>query len=190
MRVEIKMALFDNLKVMKDSLSKTANNIANTISTVAKEQENISIIEKEISILKIEIEAAYTQIGRQFVDYVLETGEMPGVDVSDILTMLDPKMTRKLELEQELIEIQKRLKDQTLIQEKNRLEEQFRNEKEKLDKALAMEILSKDEYEQKVSKFKKRIEKFEDIKKIEQQYELKIISRNEMEEKISDLLCS
>lgn len=184
------MALFDNLKVMKDSISKTANNIANTISTTAKEQENISVIEKEISTLKIEIEAAYIQIGREFVEYVLETNEMPGIDVSDVLKMLDPKMTRKKELEKELIEIQKRLKDQALIQEKNRLEEQFRNEKEKLDRALAMDVLSKEEYESKISQFRNRIEKFDDIKRIEHQYELKIISRDEMEEKINTLLCS
>lgn len=188
--MEVNMALFDNLKVMKDSLSKTANNIANTISTTVKEQESISTIEKEVSTLKVEIEAAYTQIGRQFVDYVLETNEMPGIDVSDVLKMLDPKLTRKNELEKELIEIQKRLKDQALIQEKNKLEEQFRNEKEKLDRAFAMDVLSKDEYESKISMFRKRIDKFDDIKRIEQQYELKIISRDEMEEKINDLLCS
>ena len=53
-----------------------------------------------------------------------------------------------------------------------------------------MDVLSKDEYESKISMFRKRIDKFDDIKRIEQQYELKIISRDEMEEKINDLLCS
>lgn len=53
-----------------------------------------------------------------------------------------------------------------------------------------MDVLSKDEYEAKITKLKNRIEKFDDIKRIEHQYELKIISRDDMEEKINTLLCS
>lgn len=115
---------------------------------------------------------------------------MPGIDVSDILSMLEPKMSRKAELEAERIEIQKRLKDMALIQEKNRLEEEFRTEKEKLDRGLAMDIINKLEYEQKVNQYRKRIDNFDEIKKIEQQYEFGIISLQEKEIKINLILNS
>lgn len=115
---------------------------------------------------------------------------MPGIDVTDILNMLDPKMSRKAELEAELLEIQKRLKDMALIQEKNKLEDEFLKEKEKLDRALAMDVINKDEYDGKVNQYRKRIDCFDDIKKIEQQYELGIIDFNEKEMKINFILNS
>ena len=121
---------------------------------------------------------------------MIDRKEMPGIDVSDILSMLEPKMSRKAELESERVEIEKRLKDMALIQEKNRLEEEFRREKEKLDRGLAMDIISKVEYDQKINQYKKRIDNFDEIKKIEQQYEFGIINLQEKEMKINIILNS
>ena len=44
-------------------------------------------------------------------------------------------------------------------------EESFEQEKGVLDKALAMEIISKEEYEQKLNIARKKVENFEEIKK-------------------------
>ena len=129
------MSFFNNIKVMKDSISKTASNISNTIAVNNMEQANLSRVNKEINSINSEIDSACTQIGRKFLEYVIETKEMPGIDISDILNVLDPKMVRKVELEKELVEIQKRIKDQMIVQEKNILEERFKKEKEKLDSA-------------------------------------------------------
>ena len=186
----IKMAFFDNLKIMTESFTKAATDMANSVSTIAREQGSINNIEKEIGVLNSEIDTAYTQIGRRFVEYVIEKKEMPGIDVSDILNMLEPKMSRKTELEAERIEIQKRLKDMALIQEKNRLEEEFRIEKDKLDRGRAMDIINEVEYEQKINQYRKRIDNFDEIKKIEQQHEFGIISLQEKEIKINLILIS
>ena len=129
------MSFFNNIKVMKDSISKTASNISNTIAVNNMEQANLSSVNKEINSINSEIDSACTQIGRKFLEYVIETKEMPGIDISDILNVLDPKMVRKVELEKELVEIHKRIKDQMIVQEKNVLEERFKKEKEKLDSA-------------------------------------------------------
>jgi len=186
----IKMAFFDNLKIMTESFTKAATDMANSVSTTAREQGSINNIEKEIGVLNSEIDTAYTQIGRRFVEYVIEKKEMPGIDVSDILNMLEPKMSRKTELEAERIEIQKRLKDMALIQEKNRLEDEFRIEKDKLDRGRAMDIINEVEYEQKINQYRKRIDNFDEIKKIEQQHEFGIISLQEKEIKINLILIS
>ncbi|HEX9027372.1 MAG TPA: hypothetical protein VF839_13020 [Clostridium sp.] len=184
------MAFFDNLKIMTESFTKAATDMANSVSTIAREQGSINNIEKEIGVLNSEIDTAYTQIGRRFVEYVIEKKEMPGIDVSDILNMLEPKMSRKTELEAERIEIQKRLKDMALIQEKNRLEEEFRIEKDKLDRGRAMDIINEVEYEQKINQYRKKIDNFDEIKKIEQQYEFGIINLQEKEIKINLILNS
>lgn len=121
------------------------------------------------------------------MEYVLETKEMPGIDVSDILALLDSKMIRKDNLEVQIIEIQKRLKDQMIIQEKMIAEEGYRREKEKLDVALAMGVISKEEYNEKLIYYKKRLDSFEEIKRIEEQYELDIITREERDIKIDEI---
>lgn len=182
------MSFFNNIKVMKDSISKTASNITSNIATTSMEHSNLARINKEVDTLNSEIDSACTQIGRKFLEYVIETNEMPGIDVTDILKVLDPKMSRKAELEKEIIEIQKRLKDQMIIQEKARLEEEYRREKEKLDKALAMDVISQEEYDKKINQYRMRLDNFEQIKKIEQQYELGIITREEKEIKINKLI--
>lgn len=182
------MSFFNNIKVMKDSISKTATNIGNNIATVSAEQANLSKINKEISTINSEIDSACTQIGKKFLEYVLETNEMPGIDVSDILKMLDPKMSRKAELEKEIIEIQKRLKDNMILQEKRKVEEDFILEKEKLDKALVMDLISQEEYNEKINNSRKILDNFEEIKKIEQQYEFGIITVEEKNQKINSII--
>ena len=182
------MAFFDNIKNMKDSITKAATDVTNNISVVNEEQRNLSKINTELSTLNKEIDSACTQIGRKYLEYVIENQEMPGIDISDILKALDPKMSRKEELEKEVIEIQKRLKDQTIVQEKNAAEQDFRRQKVKLDKALAMDVISQQEYDEKILVARRRVDNFEQIKKIEQQYELGIISESEKNMKISQLL--
>ena len=113
---------------------------------------------------------------------------MSADDVSDFLTIIKQDRTKKKELENQLAEVEKRAKQNALIREKTKAEEAFEQEKGVLDKALAMEILSKEEYEQKLNIARKKVENFEEIKKIEQQFEMGIITKEEKDEKINALL--
>ena len=112
----------------------------------------------------------------------------PVFDVSDFLTIIKQDQAKKKELEAQLAEVEKRAKQNALIREKTKAEEAFEQEKGVLDKALAMEILSKEEYEQKLNIAKKKVDNFEEIKKIEQQFEMGIITKEEKDEKIDALL--
>ena len=111
--------------------------------------------------------------------------EEPVFDVSDFLTIIKQDQAKKKELENQLAEVEKRAKQNTLLREKTKAEESFEQEKGVLDKALAMEIISKEEYEQKLNIAKKKVENFEEIKKIEQQFEMGIITKEEKDEKIN-----
>ena len=114
--------------------------------------------------------------------------EEPVFDVSDFLTIIKQDQAKKKELENQLAEVEKRAKQNTLLREKTKAEESFEQEKGVLDKALAMEIISKEEYEQKLNIEKKKVENFEEIKKIEQQFEMGIITKEEKDEKINAIL--
>ena len=70
---------------------------------------------------------------------------MGGLDVTDLLTMMDPKLTRKQELEAQLIELEKRMKQNAVLRDKAKAEEEFQEEKTKLDRALAMDVISQDD---------------------------------------------
>ncbi|HEY8889227.1 MAG TPA: hypothetical protein VIM70_03065 [Clostridium sp.] len=185
------MGLFDNLKAATkattESLSKAANAAVSTVVTASRENAKLNNIKTEIISIDGELDAAYKQIGEKYVEYVLKTNEMPGIDVSDILKFMEPKLEKKDELKKELIEIEKRLKDQVILQEKSQLEEQFKLQKESLDKALAMNIMSEQEYDEKLMKFRKKIDNFEAIRNTRKQYELRIISYDELQSKIQDL---
>lgn len=114
--------------------------------------------------------------------------EEPVFDVSDFLTIIKQDQAKKKELENQLAEVEKRAKQNTLLREKTIAEESFEQEKGVLDKALAMEIISKEEYEQKLNIARKKVENFEEIKKIEQQFEMGIITKEEKDEKINAIL--
>lgn len=114
--------------------------------------------------------------------------EEPVFDVSDFLTIIKQDQAKKKELENQLAEVEKRAKQNTLLREKTKAEESFEQEKGILDKALAMEIISKEEYEQKLNIARKKVENFEEIKKIEQQFEMGIITKEEKDEKINAIL--
>lgn len=114
--------------------------------------------------------------------------EEPVFDVSDFLTIIKQDQAKKKELENQLAEVEKRAKQNTLLREKTKAEESFEQEKGVLNKALAMEIISKEEYEQKLNIAKKKVENFEEIKKIEQQFEMGIITKEEKDEKINAIL--
>lgn len=182
------MAFFDNFKVMTNSVTKSATDLMNSVSTEVKEQDNKARINREMGAIDTEIDAAYTQIGRKYVEYYIQNQESTGLDVSDLLKMLEPKLARKAELNAELIEIEKRVKDMALLKEKNKLEAEFTAEKEKLDRALAMDVITQGEYDQKVTQHSKRIELFDEIKNIEQQFDFGIITAEEKEIKINSLL--
>lgn len=189
------MALFNKIKTVGITIGKTAGGIADNFSnnmaeasSLAKEKMNISKLENEKKGLENEINLAYMQIGKKFVEVAIATNEMQDIGVSDVLQMLDPKLSRKKEIEIEIMEIEKKIKDQQVIQEKAKVIQEFEIEKEKLEKAVNMDIISRDEYEERLRIISKKMDNFEEIRKIEKQYEIGIISLGEKEMKIKELM--
>lgn len=181
-----------------DKVTKTAANIGGSVATsaakvgssatvAAQEQKELIELKSQINVINQELDSAYIQVGRKYVEYVIQTNEMPGIDISDILKLIDPKMTKKQELEQSVIKLEKEIKEKNVLKDKQRAEAEFLAEKEKLDKALAMDILSQEDYDAKIAVAKKKVDNFELIRKIEQQADMGLITKEEKIQKIKEL---
>ena len=168
---------------MDDAEPETAENEA------AEATESSEVIDevKEEAIDEVKAEAADETVD-EAKEEAADEDEESVFDVSDLLTIIKQDQAKKMELENQLAEVEKRAKQNTLLREKTKAEESFEQEKGVLDKALAMEIISKEEYEQKLNIARKKVENFEEIKKIEQQFEMGIITKEEKDEKINAIL--
>ena len=176
---------------MDDAEPETAENEAAEAETTeaTESSEVIDEVKAEDTAETIDEEKeAFEEPAEDKVAEESDEDEEPVCDVSDFLTIIKQDQAKKKELENQLAEVEKRAKQNTLLREKTKAEESFEQEKGVLDKALAMEIISKEEYEQKLNIAKKKVENFEEIKKIEQQFEMGIITKEEKDEKINAIL--
>lgn len=186
------MGLFDKVTKTTANIGRSVVSSAAGVGSAAKvavqEQQELVSLRSQLNVIQKELDASYVQIGRKYVEYVLESGEMPGIDVSDLLKLMDPQLSRQQELEKEIIRVEKEIKEKTAIRDKKQAEEDFLAEKKKLDKALAMEVLTQEEYDVRLAIAKKKVEHFEEIRRIEQQADMGLISKEEKLERINALL--
>ncbi len=185
------MGMFDKIqktaKNVGSSVSKTVGKVGSNATVATQEQAELVSLRSQVNVINQELDSAYVQIGRRYVEYVIETSEMPGIDVSDILKLIDPKIEKKQGLEKRIIELEKEIKQKDVLREKAAAEEAFLAEKQKLDKALGMDLLSQEEYDEKISIARKRVDNFEAIRRVEQQAEMGLITAEEKAAKIKAL---
>ena len=185
------MGLFDKVTQTATNLGKSvagsAAKMGSSATVAAQEQSELVQLRSQINVINQELDAFYVQIGRRYIDYVLETGEMPGIDVADLLKLIDPKLTKKQELEQKIVELEKEIKAKNVLREKQQAEEAFLAEKNKLDKALAMDVLSQDEYDVKLAIAKKKVDNFDEIRSVKQQAEMGLITKEEKDARLRAL---
>ncbi len=185
------MALFDKIAKTATSVGKSvlgaAANVGSTVGVATQDQSELAALKMQVNVIERELDASYAQIGRRYVEYVIASGEMPGIDVMDILKLIDPKLTQKQEMEAQIAALEKKIKDNAIARDKQAAERDFLQEKSKLDKALAMGVLSQDEYDVKLAIAQKRMDNFEAIRKVEAQYDMKLITRAERDAKLAEL---
>lgn len=188
--MELKMSFFDKVKMQANNLGNTISNATTKLSDElfsTNTDEKIISINSEIDDIMKELELAYAEIGKNYVEYITKSDKEPQIDVSDTLKRIQPKLKRKEELENEIVNIEKSLKDKFVMQEKSEVQKMFDIEKEKFDKALKLEVISQEEYDEKIAKAKIKLINFDEIRKIQKQYDMKLISKDEMQEKLSEL---
>jgi len=177
----------DLMNATIESINKAATNAFSTAIISSQENARVNDIRTELLVIDGELNAAYKQIGEKYVKFMSETNDIPGIDVKDILKRMEPKLEKKSEIEAELIKLEKKLKDQVILQEKEKFESEFIRKKEALDKAKSMDIISDDEYYLKLKEYTKKMDNFQAIRNVNKQYELGIISYEELQMKLRDL---
>lgn len=185
------MGLFDKITQTASNIgkgvAKTATTVGSSATVTVQEQTELATLKSQVNVINQELDAFYTQVGRRYIDYVLESNEMPGIDVSDLLKLMDPKLVKKKELEQEIVNLEKEIKNKSVLREKQQVEEEFLAEKSKLEKALAMDVITQEDFDEKLAKAKKKVDNFETIRKVQQQYDMGLITKEEKETKIKEL---
>lgn len=185
------MGLFDKALQTATNIGKSAmtsaTNVGSNVGVAVQDNSELSGLKMQVNAIEQELDSSYTMIGRKYVQYILGSGDMGPVDVSDLLKLMDPKITKKQELEAQIVELEKKIKDQAVLREKQMAEQDFLAEKARLDKALQMDVMTQDEYNAKLAIAQKKYDNFEEIRRIEAQCDMGIITKEEKEAKIAAL---
>ena len=185
------MSFFNNLlnngKELGSQLSNAMGNVANQTGVDAKNSAQRTSLEMEIATLDKELDKSYLLIGHKYVEYLIVTQKAPEIDIADVLKLMEPKLRKKKELDDKLAALEKEDKEQHLIAQKLEYEREYQEQKAKLDKALTMEIITEDEYKNKLMVYQNKVDHFDEMRKIKAQYEMGIIDAGEMHMKLHAL---
>lgn len=186
------MGLFDRIKTtasgIGSSIAKGTGQLAGKATVEAKEAAKITAVKADIAAVKAEIETGYVTIGKLYVEKLLAGMEISDFGAGPTLKLLEPKLEKKLELEKELVALEKALADSQVLQERQIIQNEIDEIKAKLDKAKAMGAISDDDYNERLAKANKKLEHFEDIRRLKKQKELGLLSSEEFDAKVNALL--
>lgn len=184
------MGLFNKIKTQASTIgsniSDSTSKLGSDIATSAKENAKLSAIRAEITSIEGQLNIGYKDIGKKYVENLLANqGENVEVTLQEPLARIEPLLEKKIELEDEAIEIEKKIKDQIIIQEKAIFQKEYDQEKEKLEKAVKLDVLSKEEMEEKLAKARLKLDNFDNIRKLKKQEEMGLITKTELAEKLA-----
>lgn len=184
----LKYDTIDSTNAVGNSVQRRKNTAISDNYTKNQKETEIETINRELQSIDNDLDAAYMQIGRRFMEKAAKTQDLCGLEIQDILRIMQPKAARKKELEKRIAMIEKEVREINFLRDKEQAELEFQDEKAKLDKALSMDILNQREYEQRLNAARRKADNFEEIRRINQQYEIKLISAEERDAKIRKLL--
>jgi hypothetical protein len=175
-----------------DKVRDVASAAVGTTIHSTKENAKLVGVRAELSTLNEDLKSSYEMIGRRFVDFLVEgsadaVGTLPDIGVSDVLRHMEPKLEKKKVLESELARIEKELGESAVLQDKQAMEKEFLKEKDKLDKAKKMGVLSDQEYADMLAVARRRLDCFEEVRRLEKQKELGILSAEAFAIKMQEL---
>lgn len=175
-------------KEVGNTVVSTAANVGNTISTVTKEQTDLASMKIQRNSLEKNIQKIYAIIGKKYMECVEDNAITLMDGIEEEVASLKADMETLEDINQQLAARDNKSVQNNLAKDKKKAEEKFEAEKDKLDKALAMDILSQEEYDEKLACAQKKLDLYEAVRKIDLQYEMQIIDKEEHDEKIAKLM--
>lgn len=180
--------MFEKIKNAGEVVFDTAKTVGGTIVSVSKEQSSIAGMKVQKNVIEKRLQEFYAQIGKRYVDYVNNTSGEDEINISDILEQMKPDIDKLADINLQLEEKEQIAKDEEEKKSKQKVQDDFDAEKIKLDKALEMDIIDQEMYDIKLAEAQKKLDNYEQIKKIELQLKMGIIDQEEYTEKINALL--
>ena len=170
-----------------DFFDKTTK-VVKELSNVTKEQTELANLKIQKAAIEKKLESQYAEIGKRYVAYVADSFRTTPFDVSDILDTINPELAKVSDIVEQMSQKEQQVRQHSIEKDRKKALEQFENEKRKLDKARDLDVISDDEYEEKLEKAQKKFDNLETLKKIQMQYEMDIITKEEYEEKVRNVL--
>ena len=184
------MGVFDKLINTIDSVATNSIVGGAEANSAVERQDSLELkkLNDQAKVIKEELDASYAQIGRKYVEFLKLNSDKGCIEITDILKFMNPKMDQLDAINQQIVALEKKIKDSAVLREKQEVEQKYLAEKENLDKALAMDVLSQSEYDQRLSAARKKVDCFEEIRRIEKQFDMKLITYEENQAKINNIL--
>ena len=171
-----------------ESVIDSAKNIGSSIYSSTKEQRELAGLKVQKSVIERKLQDSYAQIGKRYVEYTANSNADTAFDVSDILDEMQPNLDKLAEIEELTAEKEVNIKKGEEERLRKKAQDEYDSEKAKLDKALEMDIISQEEYSEKMLVVQRKLDNYDQIRKIELQLQMGIITREEYHEKINNLL--
>ncbi len=184
------MDLFNKASQIAQSVGENVVNSAKTVSyklNASPEQRELAGLKIQLSNVTKKLDTYYTEIGKKYVAYVNDnsTGTFT---VEDIIEKMTPELELVAELEEKIQQKQQEIKDNELERARQKAQDEFDREKEKLETALTIDIITVEEYTEKLETAKKKLDNFDALRKLELQYKMQIITKEEYDAKVSAIL--
>lgn len=186
------MSMFEKttkaVKVVGESVFDSAKNLGNIIYTSSKEQSELAGMKVQKSVIEKRLHDSYAEIGKKYVEYITKAEAEEIFDVADIIESMKPDLEKLDEIAASVAEKELNAKKVEEERRQKKAQEEFETEKAKLDKALEIDVISQEEYDEKIAIVQKKLDNYEQLRRIEKQLEMDIISVEEYHTKIDNLL--
>jgi len=175
-------------KEVGDNVIHSAKNLGESIYNLTKDQSELASLNIQRSVIEKKLEDSYAEIGKRYVGYIERCDGSEAFDVSDILAQIGPELEKLADVKLQISNKEAMIKENNEEKARKKAEDEFISIKQKLDKALALDVITAEEYNVKVEAAQKRLDNYDTLRKIEMQLDMGIISKSEYEDKIHNIL--
>lgn len=175
-------------KEVGDNVITSAKDFGENVYNTTKGQSELASMNIQKTVLEKKLEDSYAQIGKRYVEYMANCEGGEAFDVSDICEAMAPQLEKLNQIKDQIAKKEAAVKEEIAQKAKKKAQDEFDSVKVRLDKALAMDIVSREEYDAKLMAAQKRLDNYDLLRKIDMQLDMGIINKEEYKEKIAKVL--
>lgn len=176
------------VKEVGENVIDSAKSLGTSIYSISKEQSELAGMKVQKSVIEKRLEDSYAKIGKRYVEYMNQADGNEAFDISDVLEEMKPDMDKLEEIVATLQEKEAEAKREEEEKRQKKALDEFESQKAKLDKALEMEIITVEEFDEKIAIIQKKYDNYDQLRKIDMQLQMGIISAEEHAAKINNIL--